>query len=139
MARDKRRRTESGEQKVEKRANSGRGSKAEESVAAGAHTILLMQPESNPMSRTYFDYQGPSGMAQDLVAKYEQRLRKLNPSTRNFTYDVKDLYAWLDGLHDLSALVFSGQTTMYQPFGLPWIKKKVLNHLKRQARAAQHK
>ena len=36
---------------------------------------------------------------------YENRLKELNPSVRNITYDVKDLHAYVDHLGDLCALM----------------------------------
>jgi hypothetical protein len=36
---------------------------------------------------------------------YENRLRELNPSVRNITYDVNDLNNYIDHLGDFCALV----------------------------------
>lgn len=40
---------------------------------------------------------------------FEQRLKELNPSMKNITYDVTDLYDFIDALTDMSALVYSPQ------------------------------
>lgn len=37
---------------------------------------------------------------------YELRLRELNPTLTDITYDVSNLFAYIDSLADLSALVY---------------------------------
>lgn len=41
-----------------------------------------------------------------ICALYERKLKELNPAMRNITYDIEDLYNFIDGLTDLSALVY---------------------------------
>ena len=38
---------------------------------------------------------------------FEKRLKELNPQMRSITYDINDLYHYIDVLPDLSALVFA--------------------------------
>lgn len=46
------------------------------------------------------------GAAMDaLVKMYEHKLKDLNPNVTNITYDITDLYNFLDSLHDICALV----------------------------------
>jgi len=40
---------------------------------------------------------------------YEKELKTLNPQVRNITYDIADLYTYLDQLQDLSCLVYALQ------------------------------
>lgn len=40
-----------------------------------------------------------------ICGLYERKLKELNPAVRNITYDISDLYNFIDGLADLSALV----------------------------------
>jgi len=40
-----------------------------------------------------------------LVKMYEHKLKELNPLVTNITYDINDLYNFLDSLHDICALV----------------------------------
>jgi hypothetical protein len=37
---------------------------------------------------------------------YERKVKELNPAIRNLSYDITDLYNFIDGLADLSALVY---------------------------------
>jgi hypothetical protein len=119
---------------------------------------VLAQYTSNQNSRTYSDYNA-LGLAMDgteavqrdvpvtdpfpphatkrdqtgVVKMYEQKLKQLNPSVRNITYDISDLYKYIDSLGDLSCLVFDPQTSNYEPQGRDWIKRQVFQHLKQQA------
>ncbi|KAK4485838.1 hypothetical protein RD792_008485 [Penstemon davidsonii] len=40
-----------------------------------------------------------------ICGLYERKIKELNPAIRNMTYDISDLYNFIDGLTDLSALV----------------------------------
>ena len=37
---------------------------------------------------------------------YERKLKEINPAVRDISYDVGDLYNFIDGLADMSALVY---------------------------------
>ena len=68
-----------------------------------------------------------------VIKMYEVKLKQLNPNVQNITYDIQDLYNYIDSLEDLSALVFDGNSNMYSPSGREWVKKKVFQVLKNQA------
>jgi Enhancer of rudimentary len=40
-----------------------------------------------------------------LCGMYEKKLRDVNPTVQNLTYDISDLFNFIDGMADLSALV----------------------------------
>lgn len=42
-----------------------------------------------------------------ICGLYERKLKDLNPAIRNITYDIADLYNFIDGLADMSALVYA--------------------------------
>ena len=50
---------------------------------------------------------------------FEKRLKEMYPHMKDITYDIADLYNYVDALADLSAM--------------EWVKKKCLAHLKKQA------
>eukprot|EP00518_Triparma_eleuthera_P000417 CAMPEP_0182456532 /NCGR_PEP_ID=MMETSP1319-20130603/2348_1 /TAXON_ID=172717 /ORGANISM="Bolidomonas pacifica, Strain RCC208" /LENGTH=106 /DNA_ID=CAMNT_0024654803 /DNA_START=13 /DNA_END=333 /DNA_ORIENTATION=- len=103
--------------------------------AGGRHTILLVQYTNNERSRTFLDYETISRCCMGVVELYEERLRQLNPDVRgNITYELNDLFAYIDSLADISALVFDYQTQQYAPEGKDWIKDKVWQYLRKQAR-----
>lgn len=41
-----------------------------------------------------------------ICGLYERKLKAINPAIRNLSYDISDLYNFIDGLADLSALVY---------------------------------
>eukprot|EP01027_Heterolobosea_sp_BB2_P000252 GEZU01000378.1.p1 GENE.GEZU01000378.1~~GEZU01000378.1.p1 ORF type:complete len:103 (+),score=22.61 GEZU01000378.1:91-399(+) len=100
---------------------------------AARHTIVLLQPHNNTNSRTYYDYESVSKAMDGICQLFETQLKRNNPTVRNITYDISDLYKYIDNLPDLSCLVFTPETNMYAPFNKDWIKQKIFAHLKRQA------
>ena len=94
------------------------------SGAEGSHTILLLQPTSQATSRTYQDFETLELALDGVCTLYEKELKALNPAVRNITYDVSDLYGYLDQLTDVSCLVFREQINAYLPRGKEWIKKQ---------------
>jgi len=41
----------------------------------------------------------------DVIKMYEGRLRELNPGVSNISYDISDLFAYIDSLPDMAAMV----------------------------------
>ena len=64
---------------------------------------------------------------------YEHKLKELNPSIQQITYDVTDLYKYIDNLHDICGLVFDPATNKYDPQDRNWIKNKIFQHLRSKA------
>lgn len=99
-------------------------------------TLLLLQTTGSPSSRTYLDFASPA-QAYDAVARmYEERLRAINPNSRSHTYDVQDLFRYLDSLTDVSMLVLDAPSGKFEPFPRDYIKRGLYDHLKRAADAA---
>ena len=65
---------------------------------------------------------------------YEQRLRLQNSDKQEVTYDVHQLFGYLDTLKDLGALVYNVNIKAYEPKSRDWIKQQVYCGLKGQAR-----
>ncbi|KDP46739.1 hypothetical protein JCGZ_06527 [Jatropha curcas] len=64
-----------------------------------------MQTSQNKATRTFMDYDSISQAMDGICGLYERKLKELNPASRNITYDIADLYNFIDGLADMSALV----------------------------------
>ncbi|CAH0473186.1 unnamed protein product [Peronospora belbahrii] len=79
------------------------------------HTIILVQYTRDPNSRTYLDFESVNGGMDGVVKMYEAKLKQLNPNLKNITYDIQDLYTYIDSLTDLSALVLDLETKTYLP------------------------
>lgn len=97
-----------------------------------AHTILLIQP-GKAETRTYSDYESVNEAMEGVCHIYEEHLKKQNPLTPSITYDISQLFDFVDQLTDLSCLVFQRNTNTYAPYAKDWIKEKIYILLRRQA------
>ena len=75
------------------------------------HTILLVQFSDRRDSRTYLEYDSVGDAMDGVCQLYEQGLKASNPQLRHITYDVGDLFGYLDSVKDLCALVYAQQQT----------------------------
>ncbi|VDD87695.1 unnamed protein product [Enterobius vermicularis] len=98
-----------------------------------SHTILLIQPTSRPDSRTWSDYETTTECMEGVCKIFEEHLKKLNPKSASITYDVQNLFHFIDRLGDLSCLVFNDATSTYAPHNKVWIKEQIYKMLQRQA------
>uniref|UniRef100_A0A0D3FXJ3 Enhancer of rudimentary homolog n=1 Tax=Oryza barthii TaxID=65489 RepID=A0A0D3FXJ3_9ORYZ len=97
---------------------------------AGRHTIILMQPSQNRATRTFMDFNSVNHALDGICGLYERKIRDINPMARDLTYDINDLYNFIDGLTDISALVFDRSLHAFLPYDRRWIKQEMFQHLK---------
>ncbi|KAF7496573.1 Enhancer of rudimentary -like protein [Sarcoptes scabiei] len=97
-----------------------------------AHTIVLFQP-GKLETRTYWDFESLNDALEYICHIYETHLKQDNPGLLTITYDVSQLFDYLDSLTDLSCMVFQRADNMYAPFPREWIKEKIFIFLKREA------
>jgi len=64
---------------------------------------------------------------------FEAQLKQTRSQQRNITYDISELYQYLDSMTDASCLVFNQQIAAYEPRNKDWLKQQVYLHLKRMA------
>ena len=69
------------------------------------HTLLLVQFSERRESRTYLEYESVSSAMDGVCQLYEQGLKASNPQLKHITYDVQDLFVYIDSMKDLCALV----------------------------------
>ena len=69
------------------------------------HTLLLVQYNHSLASRTFLDFNSLAAALDGVCLLYEKELKALNPSMKNITYDIADLFAYIDQLSDISCLV----------------------------------
>lgn len=105
----------------------------QESAADNQHTILLVQFNERDESRTWEDYTSRTDCLDGICGLFERRLKKDNPHTRKLTYDIKDLFDYVDRLRDISCLIYDKNHRIYEPKGRDWVKRAVFEHLKGQA------
>ena len=61
-----------------------------------SHTILLVQPGRNPETRTYSDYESVNECMEGVCKIYEEHLKRRNPNTPTITYDISQLFDFVD-------------------------------------------
>lgn len=98
-----------------------------------SHTILLVQPGSRPETRTYSDYDSVNDCMEGVCRIYEEHLKRINPNTPTITYDISQLFDFLDQLADISCLVYQKSTNTYAPYNKEWIKEKIYVLLRQAA------
>ena len=116
-----------------------------------AHTILLLQANAKPECRTYTDYESVNECMEGVCKIYEEHLKSTNPNLPSITYDISQLFEFIDQvqkgfifviisttkfcyqLADLSCLVYQKSTNAYAPYNKDWIKEKIYILLRRQA------
>ncbi|KAK8725862.1 hypothetical protein OTU49_010524, partial [Cherax quadricarinatus] len=105
-------------------------------IGIKAHTILLVQPGPKPETRTFSDYESVNECMEGVCKIYEEHLKRMNPNTPSITYDISQLFDFIDQLADLSCLVYQKSTNTYAPYNKDWIKEKIYILLRRQAAKA---
>ncbi|VDK32794.1 unnamed protein product [Gongylonema pulchrum] len=98
-----------------------------------SHTILLVQPVARVESRTWSDYETTEDCIEGICKIFEEHLKKHNPNTASITYDVQNLFDFIDRLTDLSCLVWDSSTNTYAPHNKEWIKQEIYTLLRKQA------
>merc|ERR1711976_949420 len=98
-----------------------------------SHTILLVQPGRKPEGRTYSDYESVNECLEGVCKIFEEYLKRMNPSAPSITYDISDLFEFIEKLADLSCLVFEKTSGKYIPHNKAWIKEKIYILLRKQA------
>merc|ERR1712198_587548 len=98
-----------------------------------SHTILLVQPNTRPETRTYSDYESLNECLEGICKIFEEHLKRLHPHDPSITYDISQLFEFIDQLTDLSCLVFQKSYGTYTPHSKDWLKEKIYNMLRKQA------
>ncbi|UYV81157.1 ERH [Cordylochernes scorpioides] len=97
-----------------------------------SHTILLVEP-GKPDIRSYSE--SVNECMEGVYHIYEEHLKRQNPNTPSITYDISQLFDFINQLTDLSCLVYQKSTNTYAPYN--WIKEKIYILLRRQAAKGQ--
>lgn len=79
------------------------------------------------------DFDSVAQAMDGICAMFEKKLKDLNPNLRNISYEITDLYKYIDGQVDMSALVFDPSIQAYLPYDRQWIKQRAFQHLRRLA------
>lgn len=107
------------------------------------HSLLFIQfEEDRPMTRTYLDFRSMSDCLDGIVQIYEQHLARLKAGKRageneKLAYKMEDLCRYIDGLADMSCMIFHDVQKVYIPHDRQWIKSKIYLSLKRAAKVVE--
>ncbi|CAF1208312.1 unnamed protein product, partial [Didymodactylos carnosus] len=101
------------------------------------HTILLLQSTTKLDSRTYSDYETVDECLDGICKVFEEHLKKRNPMSPSITYDISELFDFIDQLADLSCLCLQKATGTYKPHNKEWIKQEIFQLLRKQAAGAK--
>ncbi|CAD5219634.1 unnamed protein product [Bursaphelenchus okinawaensis] len=92
------------------------------------HTILLIQASAAADTRTWSDYNSTELCLEAVCKIYEEHLKKVRQKL-TVTYDVDDLFEFLNRLTDLSCMVLDTRRNVYIPRSREWIKAQLFNLL----------
>ena len=70
-----------------------------------SHTILLVQPLKRPESKTFADYESVQETLEGICKMFEEHLKRTHPEEHTITYDIAELFEFIDSLPDLCCLV----------------------------------
>ena len=76
--------------------------------------LTMLQFNATQSSRTFFDHETVASALDNICALYEKELKLLNPKVPNITYDIADLYGYLDALHNVSLLMYVAERARCQ-------------------------
>ncbi|PRP80297.1 hypothetical protein PROFUN_11775 [Planoprotostelium fungivorum] len=93
----------------------------------GKHTILLTQ--FGPNQRQYHTFDGVNEALSGILKLFELHLSRGNPNRAQLSYDVQDVYRYIDSLKDFGMLVYEEKLNAYVPHDSQWAKSKLLAHL----------
>lgn len=71
-----------------------------------SHTILLVQPSQRPETRTYSDYESVNECMEGVCKIYEEHLKRRNPNTPTITYDISQLFDFVDQVRETEFFLF---------------------------------
>ena len=96
-----------------------------------SHTILLVQPGIKPETRTYSDYESVNECMEGVCKIYEEHLKRTNPNLPSITYDISQLFEFVDQVkqiisHSFEITIFFN-ISVVRPFvpGLPEVHQHI--------------
>ena len=101
------------------------------------HTILLIQTTTDARTRSWSEYPTISAAIQSIIDSFQEQLKARNPHAPNITYDIQDLYNFVDQTHELAGMVYDANIKAYIPEDKKWIKDQIKLHLLKLAKQNQ--
>ncbi|XP_022208290.1 enhancer of rudimentary homolog [Drosophila obscura] len=98
-----------------------------------SRTILLIQLDGREKSRSYAYFQSVDDCVERVCKIYEEHLKRCTPIARVITYDIIQLFDFIDVLKDLTCLVYQEDAKAYTPCNKEWIKSQISEKLTKAA------
>ncbi|XP_034120915.1 enhancer of rudimentary homolog [Drosophila guanche] len=98
-----------------------------------SRTILLIQLDTREKSRSYAYFQSVDECLERVCKIYEEHLKRCTPSAHVITYDILQLFDFIDMLKDLTCLVHQVDAKTYAPRNKHWIKHQIREKLRKEA------
>ncbi|XP_034655954.1 enhancer of rudimentary homolog [Drosophila subobscura] len=98
-----------------------------------SRTILLIQLDSRDKSRSYAYFHSVDECLERVCKIYEEHLKRCTPCAHVITYDILQLFDFIDMLKDLTCLVFEEEANTYAPRNKDWIKNQISDKLRKEA------
>mmetsp|Transcript_31075 Transcript_31075/g.75781 ORF Transcript_31075/g.75781 Transcript_31075/m.75781 type:complete len:105 (-) Transcript_31075:300-614(-) len=103
-----------------------------------AHTIILLKLDKDSKTQNIWEqFDSPSAACDGVCQIFERKLKADNPGQRKITYDISDLFGFIDEIQDLACMVLDMETHTYIPHDKKWMKKQVYRHLKEQVAGSE--
>jgi len=95
------------------------------------HTLVLIQPGGEE-TRTYSDFDSIKEAMEGICYIFELYIKQSDSNLTTITYDVKQLFDFIDSLKEIVCLVFEETLSTYSAYNKDWIKEKLYMMLRRQ-------
>ncbi|VDO94497.1 unnamed protein product [Soboliphyme baturini] len=97
-----------------------------------SHTVLIVQSDSDVDSRTWLDFETVGDCMDGICRSFEEHLKQRNPHSQAMTYDISQLFDFIDRLTDISCFV-SNRNQVYVSHNREWIKQQIYLKLSSQS------
>ncbi|EUD64508.1 hypothetical protein C922_05115 [Plasmodium inui San Antonio 1] len=94
--------------------------------------VLLVQFSKKVESRTFVEYNSLKLALNGICQLYEQAIKENDPTVQRITYNMNDLFLYIDNIQKMTLMLFHQPTWTYKPHDKKWIKQKLVEHIKDQ-------
>lgn len=86
--------------------------------------MLLLQMDSRGSTRLWAEFPTLQHSIDEIIRLYETNAKETTTLTK-ITYQIEDLYRFVDGLHEVCVLEYSETVNAYVPHGRDWVREMV--------------
>ena len=86
-------------------------------------------------SKQWAEFKSVPKAMEGIIRMYENYLQKINPGIKNITYDIKNLFNYVDRLPECAAMV--KDKGVFVPRGKTWVKEQLYSKLVNEGSAGK--